>query len=209
MTDPDAVEIGRLFRKAKDAIGSSVTHLRHFSGKMSGSRNADRSSSSGERPEVVTNGWLADQPSSGDVCYYCGERFEPNQMRYRVMQAVAGGWGPALLCMECFKQETDESCLGYGVTRHITQCPGCGEYINTVENYNLNWRYCSNRCYQREYRKRRHGRDSVVDWKGHRQHCAVCKKKIDTFGKPHKRKDAVYCSPKCRQWAYRRRRWRP
>jgi hypothetical protein len=211
MTDEAAaIKIGRLFRKAKDAMGGSVTHLRHFSGKMSGSRNADRSS--GERPEVVTMGWLAGQPSSGDVCYYCGKRFAPDQLRYRVMQAVASGWGPALLCMDCFKSENDDSVLGYGAIRHIVQCAGCREYINTIRNpRHQHWKYCSIRCYQRQYRKRRRGRDSVVDWKAHRPNnwCAVCKKPLDQFGKQHRRKNAVYCSSKCRQWAYRRRTSRP
>jgi hypothetical protein len=67
---------------------------------------------------------------------------------------------------------------------------------------------CSNRCYQRNYRKRRRGRDSVVEWKSRRPNyaCAVCKKRLDRYGEQHKRKDTVYCSPKCRQWAYRRRK---
>jgi hypothetical protein len=116
--------------------------------------------------------------------------------------------------MDCFKQEEDVSVLGSDPSgkpapRHTIQCQGCGEYISTILNPRyLNWNYCSNRCYQRAYRKRRRGRDSVVDGKGHRPHsqCVVCKKILDRYGAEHKRKDAKFCSPKCRQWAYRRRR---
>lgn len=160
-------------------------------------------------------GWHSDQPASGDVCYYCRRRFSPGQMRYRIMHSTSGGtvWGPALLCMECFKEETDASCLsedrdGNPAPRRTIQCAGCGEYINTILNpRDQQWLFCSNRCYQRDYRKRRRGKDSVVDWKGGRSRpvCAECKKLIDSYGKQRKRKDAVYCSPKCRQRAYRRR----
>jgi hypothetical protein len=185
-----------------------VTHLRHFSGRMSGSCNADWPRDA--CPEG-TKGWLADQPSSGDVCYYCRRGFSADQMRYRIMNIVPSGWGAALLCMECFKAETDESVLGYGASRHTVQCGGCGEYINTIFNpRHQQWLYCSNRCYQRSYRKRRRGRDSVVDWKvGRLNQCVVCKKQLDAYDEQHKRKDALYCSGKCRQWAYRRRRSRP
>jgi endogenous inhibitor of DNA gyrase (YacG/DUF329 family) len=113
--------------------------------------------------------------------------------------------------MDCFKAESDDSVLGYGATRHTIQCPGCGEPINTIRNpRHQHWQFCSNRCYQRDYRKHRRGQDSVVQWKVGRPHCcAVCEKLLDKYGEQHKRKGAVYCSGKCRQWAYRRRRSRP
>ena len=196
--DKDAEEIGRLFGQASQTIRGAVTYSRHFSGKMSGSRNANRPRDAYPKG---TNGWLCDQPSSGDVCYYCRQRFAPDQMRFRIMQAVPGGWGAALLCVECFKSETDTSCLGCG-PRHVIQCAGCGEHINTIRNRHRQWNYCSNRCYQRLYRKRRRGRGSVVDWneKSRLSKCEVCKRQL----KPS-RKDARYCSSSCRQWAYRRR----
>jgi hypothetical protein len=115
--------------------------------------------------------------------------------------------------MDCFKTESDVSCLGSDhlgnpATRHTIQCGGCGEYISTIRNpRHQHWNYCSNRCYQRSYRKRRRGQDSVVAWKGGRPNkcCVVCKKPLDTYGEQHKRKDAKFCSNKCRQWQYRRR----
>ena len=242
--DPEAIDIGSLFRHGRETIlgratvinqgtvtdtrnfseeishsrnadcksgdGSTVTPIRHFSGKMSGSRNANGPSKCAEG----TNGWFADQPQSGDVCYYCRARFEPGQMRYRIMNAIPLGWGPAVLCMDCFKVETDVSILGLGpngqpASRHTMQCTGCAEQINTIRNpRHRQWNFCSNRCYQRMYRKRRRGRDSIVDWKARRTnyHCEACKKPLDTYGEPNKRKDAKFCSNKCRQWHYRRTR---
>lgn len=186
---------------------AAVTHTRHFSGKMSGSRNAKA-----DRPDQCregTYGWLWAQPSSGDVCYYCRSKFDAGQLRYRIMQGVPTGWGAALLCMECFKTENDVDVLGSDgqgkpATRHTIQCSGCGEYISTIRNpRHQHWNYCSNRCYQRSYRKRRRGQDSVIDWKGRRPNntCSACKKPIDTYDEPHKRKDAQFCSNKCRQWS--------
>ena len=192
---------------------SRVTRIRHSSGKMSGSGNATRLDPQRVRTEGVTYGELASQPQSADVCYYCAERFEPGQLRWRILQTVPAGWGPALLCMDCFKQEDSLDVLGAGqdgnpAPRHTIQCAGCNEYISTIRNpRHQNWYYCSSRCYQRCYRKRRRGRASVVDWKGHRPNsqCIVCKKSLDRYGEEHKRKDAKFCSSKCRQWAYRRR----
>ena len=232
--DQDAIEIGNLFRRATgrsenhrcnsgashptpdDQKQTTVTSIRHFSGRMSGSRNADRQPD--KYPEG-SNGWLCEQPSSGDVCYYCRERFEPGQMRYRIMNAVNSaphGWGPAVLCMGYFKAETDVSVLGLGpggqpASRHTMQCAGCSEYISTIRNpRHQQWNFCSNRCYQRTYRRRRRGRDSVVGWKLENRrsnnHCEACKKLIDVYGESNKRKDAKFCSNKCRQWHYRRTR---
>jgi hypothetical protein len=41
MRDPDAIEIGCLFRKAKEAMGESVTDTRYFAEEISASSNAD------------------------------------------------------------------------------------------------------------------------------------------------------------------------
>ena len=126
------------------------------------------------------------------------------------------GWGPAVLCMGYFKAETDVSVLGLGpggqpASRHTMQCAGCSEYISTIRNpRHQQWNFCSNRCYQRTYRRRRRGRDSVVGWKLENRrsnnHCEACKKLIDVYGESNKRKDAKFCSNKCRQWHYRRTR---
>jgi hypothetical protein len=209
----------RLFRGGdlKVVAGKAPRNLRRHTARILLVDEADaiEASAEGDPPEG-TYGRLAAQPSSGDVCYYCRQRFSADQMRYRIMHAVPSGWGAALLCMECFKLETDVSCLGAGrggkpAPRHTIQCAGCGEYINTILNPRYQqWLYCSNRCYQRCYRKRRRGRDSVIDWKvGRTNQCEVCKKQLDAFGEQHRRRDALYCSGKCRQWAYRRRRSRP
>jgi hypothetical protein len=193
-----AEKVMREINKAVPKPKVTVTHIRHSSGRMSGSRNADLVR---DRHREGTNGWHADQPASADVCYYCRERFVSGQLRCRIMNIVPSGWGPALLCMPCFNEETDDSCTGYGATRHETQCRGCGERINTIENpRRLNWYYCSNRCYQRDYRKRRHGQSSVVDWKGRLRRCQCCKESIDG-----KRRDTLFCSDACRQKMYRKR----
>jgi hypothetical protein len=201
-------------RPVSNDSGGTVTRIRHSSGKMSGSRNAREADT---YPEW-TYGWLSAQPQSADVCYYCRERFEPGQLRWRIKHSIPAGWGPALLCMDCFKQENDVSVLGGDgsgkpAPRHTIRCEGCGEYISTILNPRYrSWNYCSNRCYQRSYRKRRRGSrgGSVVQWKleCNRPHsrCVVCKNPIDRYGEEKKRKDAKFCSSKCRQWAYRRGR---
>jgi hypothetical protein len=170
---------------------SGVTDTRYFSGKMSRSRNDPY----GPTP---------------DACHHCRTAFAHGQVRYPVLSGInwGGGWGLASVCMDCFK------CAAVGETegdttelqRHQHKCEGCGEPMLTVLDARAGqWRVCSPRCYQRVYRKRRHGRDSVVDWKGECRSCAVCKKPVEERRGQPKRKDAVYCSSKCKQWAYRRR----
>jgi hypothetical protein len=83
--------------------------------------------------------------------------------------------------------------------RKETTCPGCGEpiLVSPLRSYQL--QFCSMRCYQREYRKRRRNTGSAVAWKNDgRQRCAACKKDIRS-----KRKDAKFCSNACRQWHHR------
>ena len=213
--DPDAVEIGKLFHKAKEAIGATitiegtVTDSRHFSQEISTSRNVN------------------DKPPSPDKCCWCLKSFGGGQMRYPIIfdeffnvKSDKFHTVIASLFMHCFKAAYEEENWyplgtdrnGNAASRCNTQCSGCGEPIQTISNSRyLFWRYCSTRCYQRDYRKRRRGQNSVVDWKGGRPNlfCAVCKTQLDHYGKQHKRKDAVYCSARCRQWAYRRRRMTP
>jgi hypothetical protein len=166
---------------------SGVTDTRYFSREMSRSRNDPY----GPTP---------------DACHHCRTAFTHGQTRYPILSGInwGGGWGLASVCMDCFKCAAVEEATK--LQRHQHKCEGCFEPMLTVLNACAGqWRVCSPRCYQPVYRKRRHGRDSVVAWKGHRQDCAVCKKPLEERRGQHKRKDAVYCSSKCRQWAYRRR----
>jgi hypothetical protein len=149
---------------------------------------------------------------NADDCQWCSERFKPRQMRYPVMTCVGnsvwGGWGIASVCMKCFKDGHDcPSTLHDSIfnnDRVNYKCAGCGEPIQTIVGTSRGqWHVCSNRCYQRNYRKRRRGRQSVVDWKAesHAPRCEACKRSIDSS-----RCDARFCSNRCRQWHYRRRK---
>jgi hypothetical protein len=167
-----------------------VTVRRYFFGKLSRNRND---------PER----------STPDACHWCRERFKPGQMRYPVLTGVAGlGWAIASLCMDCFKAGHDcPSTLRDSITRLDrinAKCAGCGEPIQTVVGARKgHWNVCSNRCYQREYRKRRRGVQSVVSWKAQnrRPRCEACKRLIEKS-----RCDARFCSDRCRQWHYRLRK---
>ena len=202
--DADAVEIGKLFRKAKKAIGPSVTATRYFSEEMSASRNATwfHGLSRNDRCSIDPDAFT---PNAG-VCHHCRNTFAADQTRYPIMTDLdlKMGWGLASVCMVCFKGASKDETGPQ--ERHQRDCRGCGAPMLTPLHGPYAKKICSTRCYQRDYRKRRRGRDSVVAWKAHRPNCAVCKKSLDQWGKPHRRKDSVYCSSKCRQWAYRRRR---
>jgi hypothetical protein len=175
-----------------ESIEAPVTSSRKFLEEFSAKRNA-------------RGQWR----STPDACQWCGERFRPGQMRYPVFTTIYKyDWNIASVCMKCFKDGHDyPGTLRDSITRLDrvnTHCAGCGEPIQTVTNARKGrWNVCSNRCYQREYRKRRRGVQSVVDWKAENRepHCEACKRRFK-----RSRCDARFCSNRCRQCHYRRRK---
>jgi predicted RNA-binding Zn-ribbon protein involved in translation (DUF1610 family) len=180
----------------------SVTDHRYFSGKISQSRN------NGEP--------LSDSATTPDNCHHCREPFARGRMRYPIFTGVdrGCGWGLASVCMDCFKDECDydewieRECSGpeeKKLKRAVRKCAGCGEPIFTAidARYFVAWSVCSNRCYQRAYRKRRRGRESVVDWKSESWYprCESCGEKFQPT-----RRDARFCCNACRQRHYREHR---
>jgi hypothetical protein len=184
-----------------------VTATRYFSEEISASRNATWFHGL-SRNQILAADPNAFKPNA-NVCHFCRNAFLEGETRYPIMtdvdEAKMGG-DLASVCMICFTV-ADEAETG-PQKRFQRNCRGCGAPMLTLLHGSYAKEICSNRCYQRHYRKRRRGRNSVVAWKASRPNndCAVCKKPLDQWGKQHKRIDSVYCSPKCRQWAYRRRK---
>lgn len=133
-----------------------------------------------------------------DACHDCREPFEHGQTRF----PVSGRWNELVsVCGLCFK----DGCIAPGVNdppRHNLRCKGCGAPIHSPTKGRFRWQVCSDRCRQREYRKRRRENGgSTVSWKYQcTPQCAACKQPISG-----KRKDARFCSARCKQWAHRRR----
>jgi hypothetical protein len=198
--DPDAIKIGELFREAKAGklladIFANVTDTRKSSQEFSSSRNATYN----DCPDAFK--------ANAAVCHHCRSAFVEKQVRCPIMTDIEGrGWALASVCMGCF--ETAAQCEKSPLERYTRDCKGCGVPMLTPLRGPYSNLVCSNRCYQRDYRMRRRGRDSVVTWKARRPNstCTVCRKPLDQYGEQHKRRDAVYCSAKCRQWAYRCRK---
>jgi predicted nucleic acid-binding Zn ribbon protein len=152
-----------------------------------------------------------DRSVEAHTCHWCRDPFESGQVRYPIFESIRHGngyWGLVSVCGPCWQHAQTNGniteCMYITLDRQQCSCAGCGEPIMTNTNYRaLKWRICSNRCYQRQYRKRR--RANRVDRKGeyHRQHCAACGHYMPA---DKKRRDAKFCSDKCRQWQYRRRR---
>jgi len=142
---------------------------------------------------------LWDTRNDPDSCRHCGERFALGAMRYPVATGTrhGGGWGLASVCMDCFKCASKEETTGFH--RFQRPCHGCGEPMLTPMQRIFRFQVCCNRCYQRYYRERRRGRRSVMDWKGWAPQCECCGRDF------YKRRDAQFCSNKCRQWTHRRR----
>jgi hypothetical protein len=195
---------------------------------MSGSRNGIK---------TRDGDWDYERSVDASCCYWCRDRFAAGQMRYPILHEWkcepvslcldcfkcpdAESYDPAAIQASAAADRKDfEEFLARKnlslppkrrkpvAPRKETTCPGCGEPIFVAPNlrsYQL--QFCSMRCYEREYRKRRgeYGRGSTIDWKvkdghDHNSQCATCKKRLRS-----KRKDARYCSSACRQFAYRAR----
>ena len=151
-----------------------VTGTRYISRKISTSRN--------------------DEPATDPtVCHWCRESFASGQMRYPIFDGVnfGSGWELVSVCMDCFKDASDEYASPY--PRYERDCYGCGEPMLPPIVRRFGRQVCSSRCYQRAYRKRRRNR-----WLW----CPVCKKNCFESS----RKDARFCSSRCRQWHYRQRK---
>jgi hypothetical protein len=237
--DPDAIAIGELFRKARALHDTphetrkdmkprqgSVTPIRLFSGKLSGSRN----------------GKDKEERLDATACHWCRGPFQRGQMRYPILILHGCGWTerrtkrgfpvfrngqfqPASLCMECFKcaspsdtgepepEIIDANSPNWApplpprrplAPRVEMKCPGCGEPIFVSPDFRWSLKFCSLRCYQRVYRKRGRRHGSTIAWKpDHRRTiCEACKRPLPE-GQRHDRR---FCSNRCRQWTYRRRR---
>jgi hypothetical protein len=154
-----------------------VTPIRYSTGRLSGSCN---------------KGAHGDPIRDADRCHYCRVRFEAGQMRYPIWTEVIRLWqyGLASICMACFKEEATDS-ETTKLERFERECHGCGEPILTPMRGPWAWQTCSTRCNQRYARKRKH------QWR----QCKACKQ-----GFTPTRNDARFCSDKCRQWHYRRRK---
>jgi endogenous inhibitor of DNA gyrase (YacG/DUF329 family) len=189
-------------------MSSRVTPLRSIFGKMSGSRN--------EAPSQY-NGPSIDAGS----CHWCRQKFQRGQMRYPMVDSTFKSYPYELvsLCLECFKLPDANSVEPEDWIEHIKgarpnlkprqehTCPGCGEPIFVSPDLRWSLKFCSLRCYQRNYRKRRRRTGSAIDWKGGERgnlKCATCKKLLPD----NKRLDAKFCSNACRQKQYRRRNGR-
>jgi hypothetical protein len=200
--DPDAVAIGELFRKAKDALGET------------------------EPPSALREGEILPKKfrravTRADQCYWCEEPFaEPKRKRFVIMDCrwdrdrQDEGWHLRSICFECFKNADVDSSSGIEFGRINHKCQGCGEPISLPipgEGRRFcgsfrwfNWGVCSMRCYQRLYRKRRRNHGSTIAWKPDRRRtiCEACKRPL----LKGQRRDTRFCSNRCRQWTYRQRR---
>jgi hypothetical protein len=193
----------------------SVTPTRFISGKLSGSRNETPSPYAGPSIDATS-------------CHHCRIPFQRGQMRYPILDDTTAGWDLVSVCMDCFKacdarshdpagmqkySDADSQAFrkrfGFPLqqrkpriaARQEGRCPGCGEPIFVSPNLRRSLQFCSLRCCQRDYRKRRRDAGSSVDWKGGApSRCAACNNLLKS-----KRRDAKFCSNKCRQRQYRRR----
>ena len=127
-------------------------------------------------------------------CTRCEEPFGGNATAYMVREYVVWStiWGGQLnlcqyetipVCDACLKPNEQER------TTIDATCKGCGQRMRLSELWPA--RVCSNRCAQRDRRKRRR--------MAARTRCGVCR----TIFTP-RRRDAKFCSVACKQRAYRR-----
>ena len=129
-------------------------------------------------------------------CTRCDEPFGGNATAYMVREHVA--WRVYEDRLAFTSPQTVSVCDACITEQELANatldatCPGCGQRMKLNEH----WRKatCSNRCEQRERRKKRYRAQKA------RNICTIC---LETF--QPKRGDAKFCSNACRQRAYRSR----
>jgi hypothetical protein len=135
------------------------------------------------------------------ACHWCRNFFASKQMRYpiKTREAHRNGWGLASVCVGCFKCAGPDAVGPPSLKRHQVGCAGCGEPMMTfVGMRNGSWHVCSNRCAQRDYRKRRRAYASGTNGQAR---CQSCNQILSSM-----RGNARFCSNRCRQRGYRQRR---
>jgi hypothetical protein len=138
----------------------------------------------------------------GGHCTRCDEPFGDNATAYMVLEHVV--WAVGISGIAFTQRETVPVCDACVTEKELANatedatCAGCGQRMKLSQyGRRMKLRYrqatCSNRCEQRERRKR----DRLSLW----SICAICK----TTFRPKRRGDAKFCSSACRQRAYRSR----
>jgi hypothetical protein len=145
-------------------------------------------------------------------CTRCGELFDPALKAFMVRENVVTGKVPdgthtiVAVCKKCLTDEERKEWKLFLLAspdktrrKHIeTTCGGCGQRIMTVAKVRKGQRWpvraCSDRCAQRMRRKSAARKRWPVERK-----CRCGK----LFMPKHS--DTIYCSPACKQRAYRRR----
>lgn len=130
----------------------------------------------GEPTEGQRQSWR--DRKSGAACDKCGHRFEEDDERRLTRGAIR--------CTTCAPDHARWS--------PVAPCDGCGRPLS-VDSYRVRRRVhtCSDYCYATALRLARPREREPID-------CLTCGERIDA-----RRSDTRYCSPACRQRAYRRR----
>lgn len=137
--------------------------------------------------------------SLGETCGQCGTNFAAGETAYLSTRNWNGGHRRNVRCFACAKPGEARP----GVWRGPLPCRGCQRpivYISRIEPHYRrreaggSWIACSTRCTRRAYNQKPSQEREPLD-------CVVCHERIDT-----RRRDARYCSPACRQKAYRGRK---
>jgi hypothetical protein len=151
---------------------------------------------------MMIGGKLMPYFSRSGPCTRCETPFDPDAMAFMVRE---NAWGIVAVCRKCLTDEEQKElklCLlanpDQARRRHIeATCGGCGQRILTVAKLRKGQRWpvraCSERCAQRMRRKPAASKRWPIERK------CPC----GGLFMP-KRSDAIYCSPACKQRAYRR-----
>jgi predicted nucleic acid-binding Zn ribbon protein len=206
----------------------SVTPIQNFSGKMSGSRNEKRAHDGRWDYERSVDAsccyWCRERFAAGQMRYPILHDWKCQPVSLCLdcfKHPDAESYDPAAMAANAEKDHDDFAAYLAKTNNHPMlalapkrpkprriaprqedTCPGCGEPIFVSPELRRSLKFCSMRCYQRTYRKRRRETGSTIEWKNYEppRKCAACKKVLKG-----KRGDTKFCSNRCRQWQYRRR----
>jgi hypothetical protein len=210
----DAVRTGETCAVCARTLGALVFWRAVDTGETTSEREDDRRRRGPVCPECAAGAACPAPLHRPFLCERCrsyGGRWEYD---------LSGSWfARRWSCPEAGPNHRDLYCEDCHPRRWVTgQCPGCERTVMVREHGNRRWRYsndweaspdrhavqyvfCSTRCRSRIDRARAAGRRAEKRAESAPHLCSGCGEVLDG-----RRADAAYCSPACRQRAYRRRR---
>jgi endogenous inhibitor of DNA gyrase (YacG/DUF329 family) len=154
---------------------------------------------------------LYERRSRAGQCAHCAHRFQPDEPVWRLCQRLGQGFYGTIvvpLCAACWPKAStwpaDEFSgpITHEWVTYSGNCVACGRPVHQTDWRRVRHHYCSDRCRNAHSPGYQAGlaRQARAEARGPSRPCSECGEHFEP-----RRSDARFCSPRCKQKAYRKR----